>query len=227
MQPELADDLTNTLLQQLDGEALADLGETPSSVTSLYANLARALSEDQFTGEYYNLGFVRSDQTPTTGDLPTVDLAYYNISEINYFGLDLGMKYYISSEFSAFGNLTWLSKVLFEDVPIGRGLNPETTDFSLNVPRTKIKMGLELVPEFGWNAFLMMRYQSPWESINGLLWSGPVDAFTLVDAGLGYTFENNVRINMTITNLFEEDYRAIYGAPKIGRQLIVKTYFDF
>lgn len=227
MQPELADDLANTLMQQLDSEVLEHLGETPSTITSLYSNLARALSEDQVTGEYYNLGFVRSDQTPTTGDLPTVDLAYFNISEINYFGLDLGMKYYISPELSAFGNLTWLSKVVFEDVPIGRGLNPETTDFSLNVPRTKIKMGLELAPEFGWNAFLMMRYQSPWESINGLLWSGPVDAFTLVDAGLGYTFENKVRINMTVTNLFKEDYRAIYGAPKIGRQLIVKTYFDF
>ena len=227
VQPELAEDLANSLMGQLDTNALAALGETPSSVTSLYSNLARVLSEDQFTGEFNNLGFIRSDQTPTTGDLPTVDLAYYNISQIDYFGVDLGMKYYISSALSAFGNITWLSKVLFEDVPIGRGLNPETTDFSLNVPRTKVKMGIELVPELGWNAFLMMRYQSKWESINGLLWSGPVDAFTLVDAGLGYTFDNNVRVNMTVTNLFQEDYRAIYGAPKIGRQVIVKTYFDF
>jgi len=194
---------------------------------SLYASLARSLSSDPLTGEANYLGFIRSDQTPATGDVPTVDLAYYNISEIKYFGLDLALKYYISKDLSAFGNLTWLSKVLFEDVPIGRGLDPETTDFSLNVPRTKIKMGLEMVPEKGLNGFIMMRYQSKWQSINGLLWSGPVKAFLLTDVGLGYSFENNVRINMTVTNLFAENYRAIYGAPKIGRQIIVKTYFDF
>jgi len=227
MQPNLANDLTNTLMQELDGEVLTGLGETATSVVSLYASLARSLSSDPLTGEANYLGFIRSDQTPATGDVPTVDLAYYNISEIKYFGLDLALKYYISKDLSAFGNLTWLSKVLFEDVPIGRGLDPETTDFSLNVPRTKIKMGLEMVPEKGLNGFIMMRYQSKWQSINGLLWSGPVKAFLLTDVGLGYSFENNVRINMTVTNLFAENYRAIYGAPKIGRQIIVKTYFDF
>lgn len=67
------------------------------------------------------------------GDLFIVDLVYYNISEINYFGVDLGMKYYISLEFFVFGNLIWFSKVFFEDVLIGRGLEFEIIDFSLNV----------------------------------------------------------------------------------------------
>lgn len=227
LQPNLVDELASSLAQALNEETLADLGETPSSVVALYSQLARALSTNPLTGEDNYLGFLRSDQTPTTGDLPTVDMAYFNISEIKYFGVDVALKCYLSKDLSAFANLTWLSQVLFKDVPIGRGLNPSTTDFSLNVPRTKAKFGLEWVPEQGLNGFLMMRYQSQWESINGLLWSGPVDAFWVTDLGLGYAFAQTLRINATVTNLLATDYRAIYGAPKIGRQWIVKTYFDF
>ncbi len=115
----------------------------------------------------------------------------------------------------------------FEDVPIGEGYDRLTTDFSLNVPSTKVKMGVELAPDYGFNAFLMLPYQNRWTSINGIPWSDSVDAFTLADIDLGYTFQQNFRLNLTVTNVFGEDYRVIYGAPKIGRQMIVKTYFDF
>jgi len=227
MQPTLAADLSKVLENSLDEETLADLGETPSSIASLYAQLARGLSVDANTGELQQLGLISTDQAPVDAVLPTVDLAYYNISEIDYYGLDLSLKYYIAKGFSVFGNLTWLSQVYFEDVPVGEGFDRLTTDFSLNVPSTKVKMGMELAPDAGFNAFLMLRYQNRWTSINGIPWSGPVDAFTLADIGLGYTFPQNFRLNLTITNVFKEDYRAIYGAPKIGRQMIVKTYFDF
>lgn len=227
MQPTLAADLSKALENSLDGETLADLGETPSSIASLYAQLARGLSVDPLTGESQVLGLISTDQSPENSALPTADLAYYNISEIDYYGLDFSLKYYVHKDLSIFGNLTWLSQVYFEDVPIGEGFDRLTTDFSLNVPSTKVKMGIELAPDYGFNAFLMLRYQNRWTSINGIPWSGPVDAFTLTDIGLGYAFQQNFRLNLTVTNVFGEDYRAIYGAPKIGRQMIVKTYFDF
>lgn len=227
LQPTLAADLSAAIIKGVDPEEAEQYNLTPEAIAGIYAGVAQAISIDAETGRPNVLGLVRSDQTPTTSPLPTLDLAYYNIREIDYFGLDLSLKYYFTGDFSAYGNLSWLSRSYFEDVAVGGGDGSPTTDFSLNVPSTKVKLGVELNPDYGWNSFLMVRYQNAWESVNGVPWTGPVDSFIVTDVGVGYAFENNLSLNATVTNLLQEEYRAFYGAPKIGRQFIAKLYYAF
>ncbi|WP_170110186.1 TonB-dependent receptor [Flavilitoribacter nigricans] len=227
VQPTLANDLSGVVMSNLDPEVLAQYNLSPEAVAGIYGNVAQAIAFNSDTGQPNVLGLIRADQTPTNSPLPTVDLAYYNIREISYFGLDVALKYYFTGDFSVYGNLSWLSQSYFEDVPVGGGDGSPTTDFSLNVPDTKVKFGVELYPEYGLNGFAMLRYQNAWNSVNGVPWTGPVDAFLVTDLGLGYTFDNNLSINGTITNLLQEEYRAFYGAPKIGRQFIAKMYYQF
>lgn len=228
VQPTLAADLSSAVMSGLSREDLAQYNLSPEAVAGIYAGVAQSISINGETGQPNVLGLVRADQTPGNSPLPTLDLAYYNISEIDYFGLDLSFKYYFTGDFSAYGNLSWLSQAYFEDVSVGSGEEgSSTTDFSLNVPGTRVKFGLELQPEYGLSSFLMVRYQNEWNSVNGVPWTGPVDAFVVADLGLGYTFYNDLSIHATVTNLLEEKYRAFYGAPKIGRQVIAKLYYHF
>ena len=227
LQPTLAADLSTAITTGLDEERLAGIGLSPMAIINMYHGLAETISLDTDSRQPKVLGLVRSDQTPGSSAVPTLDLAYYNIREIDYFGLDFSLKYYITGDFSASGSLSWLSQAYFEDVPVGEGAGSPTTDFSLNIPDTRIKLGMELNPEIGVNAFVMVRYQSDWISNSGLPWAGPVEEFVIADLGVGYSFRNGVRVNATVTNLFEEKYRAFFGAPKIGRQLLARTYFHF
>ncbi len=227
LQPTLGEDLSAAILAGIDVTSLAEIGLSPGAIANLYTGLANAVAFDPETGQPNVLGLIRSDQTPENTPLPTLDLAYYNISEIDYWGLDFTFEYYFVGDFSVYGSLSWLSQSYFEDVAVGEDENSPTTDFSLNIPDRKVKMGVEYNPEYGFNSFLMMRYQNEWQSNNGIPWTGPVDAFMVTDLGVGYTFRNNLRLNATVTNLFEEEYRAIYGAPKIGRQLLGKLYYHF
>lgn len=227
VQPTLGQDLSEAILNGLDFETLEGMGLSPMAITNLYAGFANAVSVDDETGQLNPLGLVRSDQTPFNSPLPTLDISYYNISEIDYFGLDLALDYHLLGDIFLYGSLSWLSEAYFEDVSVGEEENSATTDFSLNVPSLKIKLGAEYRPEIGFNGFLMVRHQNAWRSRNGTPWTGPVDAFFVVDLGLGYTFNKRLRINSTLTNVFAEDYRAIYGAPKIGRQFMVRLYYDF
>jgi iron complex outermembrane receptor protein len=227
VQPTLGADLANAILSGIDPEDAAGNGLNLEDLAKLYAGVAHSIAVNQQTGQPNVLGLVESDQAPVSSPLPTLDLAYYNIKEIDYFGLDVSVKYYFTSDLSAYGNLSWLSQSYFEDVEVSDSESGSTTDFSLNLPDTKLKFGIELNPEFGLNSFLLVRYQNKWNSINGLPWTGPVDAYVVTDLGVGYTFPNRLRLNATITNLLQERYRAFYGAPKIGRQLIARLYYHF
>ncbi|MCB0633166.1 MAG: TonB-dependent receptor, partial [Lewinella sp.] len=227
MQPTLGADLANAILSGLDPEEAAKYGLNLEEIAKLYAGVAYSIAIDQQTGQPNVLGLIQSDQAPENSPLPTLDLAYYNIKEIDYFGLDVSLKYYFSTDLSAYGNLSWLSQSYFEDVEVSDNENSSTTDFSLNVPDTKLKFGIELNPEFGLNSFLLVRYQNKWKSVNGLPWTGPVESYVVTDIGLGYAFRNGLRLNATVTNVLQEKYRAFYGAPKIGRQLIARLYYHF
>lgn len=227
LQPTLAADLSTAILDGLDMDKLQEIGLSPGAVANMYRGLADAVAFDGDTGQPNVLGILRPEQTPLAAALPTLDLAYFNIKEIDYVGIDFSAKYYFSSDIAAYTSISWLSEAYFEDVPVGDDETGPVTDFSLNIPDTKIKFGLEMYPEYGVNGFLMVRYQNAWNSNNGIPWTGPVDEFVVTDLGVGYTFRNDLRLNFTVTNLFEEDYRAIYGAPKIGRQLIGKVYYHF
>ncbi len=229
VQPTLGADLSAAIENNIDLDRLSEIGLSPGAIINLYSDIANSIAFDADSGSPNVLGLLRADQTPKNSPLPTLDLAYYNIREIDYFGLDVALKYYFSSEFSAYGSLSWLSQTYFEDVEVGSTEEGQvsTTDFSLNIPDTRLKFGIEYYPETGPNAFFMTRYQNSWNAINGLPWTGPVEAFVVADVGFGYTFTNDVKLNCTITNLFSEKYRAIYGAPVIGRQLIAKMQYHF
>ena len=227
VQPTLAQDLTTAIMDGLDTAPLAELGLSPQAIANMYAGLAQQFAFNADTGQPNVLGLVSSDQTPVGFPNPTLDAAYYNINEIDYFGLDIFLKYYFLNDFAAHGSFSWISQTLFEDVEVSDLDGSSTTDFSLNVPATKYKFGVEYRPQFGPNGFFMVRYQDEWMSITGIPWTGPVNGFLVTDVGIGYIFKNNLSLNLTGSNLFNDQYRGFYGAPKIGRQVLAKAFYHF
>ena len=226
-QPTLGQDLENAILAGLNPDGLEGIGLSVEAIANMYGGYAEALAFDGQTGTPNPLGVISSDQAPSNASIPNLDVTYYNIDQIEYFGLDASIKYYFTGDFNVYGNVSWLSQSYFEDVQVGSAETGNKINYSLNVPDLKLKLGIDYFPEFGPNGFVMVRYQNEWQSEAGLPWSGPVEAYTVVDAGFGYSFENNVSINCTVTNLLMEKYRGFFGSPRIGRQFMAKMYYHF
>jgi outer membrane receptor for ferrienterochelin and colicins len=227
VQPTLGADLGAFVAATADPAVLAQYGLTPEALGAIYAGVAQQRIALDANGNLQPLGVVRSDQTNPDSSKPTIDITYYNLSEIRYTGVDFGLDYSFTKNLMAFASVSWLSQNMFRDVPVGEEDNSPTVDFSLNVPDTKFKVGMQFQPETGFNANVAVRYQNAWEAINGAPFSGPVDAFTLVDLGAGYRFVGGLALSATVTNLFNEEYRFIYGAPKIGRQIATRATYTF
>ena len=148
LQPTLAEDLIESMLAGLNLDELAEMGVNTGDLTNLYNGFAQQLAFNSQTGMPNILGLIRSDQTSLDSPLPTLDAAYYNIKELDYFGLDFALKYYFRADLAAYGSISWLSQSYFEDVIVGSGESATTLDYSLNIPDTKFKFGVEYTPNW-------------------------------------------------------------------------------
>ncbi|WP_397363288.1 TonB-dependent receptor domain-containing protein [Olleya sp. R77988] len=162
------------------------------------------------------VGFLTADQSPNN----VIDLTFFNIESVDYFGVDLGLDYALTDDVSLFGNASWISKNYWEEINILG--SDQKVPFALNVPDLKAKFGVDYLPETGFSANVAARYRSEFESVNGSSWTGTNDASTVVDVSLGYKFNDNYKFNLSVTNAFDQDYRPITNAPYVGRLILGK-----
>lgn len=219
--PTAGDDLATIVAASLNADSLAQFGLTPQAISGIYKAALETLTTDG-NGNPSPLGLISADQSPTG---QTLDATFFNIEEVDYFGLDVELKYLLNSDFTIFTNLSWLSDNFWDAAPVS-GTNL-TIPFALNQPDTRIRVGVDYLPKTGFSASATYRYNSAWQSENGLAWSGDVDAVSLVDVSAGYAFDFGLRLNASVTNLLDAEYRPIANAPIVGRLLLAKATYTF
>ncbi len=70
------------------------------------------------------------------------------------------------------------------------------------------------------------QHDDSFESDQGFF-GGTVQEKDLLDANIGYTFNNGISLDLSGTNLADLKYRAFPGMPIIGRRLILKATYNF
>jgi len=173
------------------------------------------------TGAPNPLGFYTADQTPGNA----LDLSFFNLESIDYFGVDFGMDYAVSDNVSLATSVSWLSDTYWDAVRIS-GTEQEIP-FSLNVPDFRAKMGIDYTPEQGFNANAAVRYRGEFQSVNGMAWTGTTEASTIFDLSVGYKFSDKYKLKFSASNVFDNEYRPIANAPFIGRTVLGLLTIDF
>src|SRR5687768_1019746 len=124
------------------------------------------------------VGVVNFD-TPNAGN--DVIVAYRSYSKPLYLlGSDVGAELLLDGGFSVQGTYSWVNKKTFSKARLGT-----REDVSLNAPAQKHSFAIHYRGvENGWGAELRERHV---DAFNTLVFvGGPVDAYTLVDAGISY-----------------------------------------
>lgn len=167
------------------------------------------------------LGVVNFD-TPAAGN--DVIVAYRSYSKpIKLWGSDLGADLSLTRDFSVAGTYSWVNKGIFKKEDLGT-----RDDVSLNAPRNKHTLTVRYRNEDnGWGAELRERHVDAFNTLAFV--GGPVDAYTLVDAGISYRprFMDGALIAVNGTNILNEVHREFSLGSEIGRMIITRLQVTF
>jgi len=106
-----------------------------------------------------------------------------------------------------------------------KGVEGSSSLRALSIPKNKYRLGANYGPAMGLRANLSFQHDDSFESRDGQF-SGTTDERNVVDLGVGYKFDNGLTINLSAQNLFDSEYRAFPGMPKIGRRSMVTLTYD-
>lgn len=160
-------------------------------------------------------GIIPTQQVPDTG-LPNLAFGYptRNPDAISDdWGWEFHSKYYFSELLTSFFNYTWFN-------------NPSGEPGDLNFPQNKIRVGMSYGPEFGLKGSLSYQWNQAYTS-NNSTYPGKIDARSLLDASVGYGFENGFSVQAQATNLLNNEFRSLPGFPAIGRQVTGRLLYSF
>lgn len=117
-----------------------------------------------------------------------------------------------TDDISAFGNYTWFNR-------------PTGLPGDLNFPQNKVRAGISYLSDKVWNGSLSYQWNQSYTSNNNVF-PGVIDAKSLFDLTLGYRLSSTLRFELAGTNLFNNEFRALPGLPKIGRTLTGRFVLD-
>lgn len=180
--------------------------------------------------------FLPGGAFPFIGTTPTLNVpdngvthiaaGYRTFEEISYWGMDFGLEFYINSDLSAYANYSWLSDTEFETPVVGAEDLPPVAS-SLGVPKNKYRVGLIYAPvKGGIRGNISFQHDDSFDADFGQF-SGETGDRNLVDFGAGYEFDFGLSIDLMVTNLLNNEYRAFANMPKIGRRGLIKIGYAF
>ena len=168
------------------------------------------------------VGAIESQRVPQGDGITHISAGYRIFDDVtrSHVGSDISMEYFATEKLTFWGNASWLSQNEWnpgedndDDLPF--------QDF-LNAPKFKFRLGMDYTVSDGIQASLAFQHDDEFNSNQGF-YSGVVQAKNLVDASIGYKLSNGVKLDVSGTNLFNQQYRAFPNMPVIGRRVNLRA----
>lgn len=227
----ISDDLNSALLDDLTDYLMNDYGLSSADALSAAQPIIDAFGAEStlFNNEiapFLNLfGAAEGNVVPDDDAVVYLPFGYQNFNNtIDYYGMDLGLKYYFTPNITGYANFSYLSQT--EWIPGTNGDDGLDFQYFLNTPRYKFRIGGTYTPVKGFFGSLSFQH-TPSYNIDLGLYSGASDIQNVFDASFGYTFENGIKVALTGTNVFNNKFRAVPNFPLIGRRILAKVVYDF
>ena len=177
------------------------------------------------TGASAAVGAIESQRVPQGDNITHISAGYRIFDNVtrSHWGSDLTMEYFATDKLTFWGNASWLSQNEWnpgeendDDLPF--------QDF-LNAPRFKYRLGMDFTDRNGFLFSLAFQHDDEFNSNQGF-YSGTVQAKNLFDASVGYKLTDGIKLDLSSTNLFNQQYRAFPNMPIIGRRVNLRAVFD-
>ncbi len=143
--------------------------------------------------------------------------SYGNAGEVNEYGLEVGVNYYLTNNWQITGNYA------FFDFEIK---SQSANDVLLpNAPRHKFNVGLTFSTEVV-SVGATVKYVPDFEWAAGIF-KGPIKSYTLVNLSGSYELSRVLSLGLNVTNLLDDVHYEIFGGSLIGRRAVVSLTARF
>ncbi len=145
-----------------------------------------------------------------------------NYGKVSVTGVDLAANYRINDQWGVGATYSYLSNNYFENLE-GAG------DLSLNAPKNKGSLALRYSnTAAGFRAESRYRYTEGFRMKSGV-YEGEIPSYGLVDLTLGYRVAglNGLDLTLSAQNLLNKVHQESFGAPAIGRSLLLRGSLSF
>lgn len=216
--------LTNFLVDNFNLPAPI-AGQIAGNIGAGYAAGGAGFS-NQVAPLFQVFGAVESDLIPQEDGITHITAGYRTLSDAvrDHWGADIALEYFVNPDFSAFANYSWVSQ---NDWIPGEA-NDDGLPFAshLNVPKNKYRIGVNYTPASGFIGSASFQHDDSFFVDFGQF-RGNTDVKNLVDASIGYRWEEGFMLLLSATNLFNNEYRAFPNFPKIGRRSLLTFRYTF
>ncbi len=224
-----------TLAASLGAQFGASLADPANAV--LAATLVQALDNpaaggngngsavDELTGIYTAgaAGIPYGTVTPQEAFDPTaVMVTYRNFGDVDFYGVDLSLSYFLSRNWTITGNYSFVSKDFFANLD---GID----NIALNAPKHKFGGSITYRnDEVAFDSNLRLRWVDSFPVQTGAF-VGSVSSYAVLDLTANYKlpFSKSTNLNLTIQNLTDNKHQEMVGAPRIGRLAIFRLTESF
>lgn len=171
-------------------------------------------------------GAVESNRVPQDDGITHVSAGYRTFADAkrDWWGSDIGLEFYASEDLTFWGNYSWVSQNSW--IPGEDNDDGLPSRFDLNTPQNKFRLGANYTPATGFNASVSFQHDDSFYANFGQF-AGDTEPRNLVDAAVGYAFDNGLSLNLAATNLFNNKYRAFPNFPQIGNRTILTLRYTF
>lgn len=161
---------------------------------------------------------------PNYGGKTNVIVAPENIAEVNEYGVEIAVNYYILDELLLTGNYSWLNY----DVPT-QTAGTEANKILPNTSPSRVNLGFlyeEKEGEFPWHFGTEVRGVAGFDWVAGLI-TGHVPEYWLVNINGGVELTENIDLGFNVFNLLDRHHYQIFGGTYLGRYATMNLVFDF
>lgn len=144
--------------------------------------------------------------------------SYTNAGEVDTEGVDLGLNYYATPEWTIDFSYSWFD---FDIVDLG-GL---TEPIFANAPENKASFGVTYTGD-RWGFSAKYRWTDDFFWAAGAF-EGPVDSYSLVDITGNYQINETISVGVNVTNAFDDEHYQSFGGDIIGRRALGSVKFTF
>jgi iron complex outermembrane receptor protein len=171
------------------------------------------------------VGAIESQRVPQDDGITHISAGYRIFEDITrtHWGSDISMEYFATDKLTFWGNASWLSQN--EWIPGEPNDDGLPFQLFLNAPLFKYRLGMTYTDNDGFQASLAFQHDDEFNSNQGI-YAGTVQAKNLVDASVGYRLSNGVKLDLSATNLFNQQFRTFPRMPIIGRRVNLRATFN-
>lgn len=176
-------------------------------------------------------------------------LTYLNYGNVNSWGTDLGLNYYINDFFSVGAKYSYFDSDITDTDNLDNDANGDkkvsAAESSLNAAQHRFNfnftardlfdkkffgsVNVRVLPEYDfYSGVQIAAEENAGKRVAPYNYNyGPLGGFTSVDLSAGYKFTNWLTLGASVTNLFDTAQREYVGSPEIGRLYNAELTFNF